>query len=148
MGIAAVRWAHLAMTDSRRRCVVRDAVQCTAPHYDACFATSRTTVILRSPQGGRLEGRTKSAIGVGVGVLLVGVFRVLQRVQMVAVRQMRVMAGLLVVRGAVQFRGPAVMLCGGLVVLGGLFVMLGQKAGVHDLSSFTAGNAPGARIGQ
>jgi hypothetical protein len=64
--------------------------------------------------------------------MLAGFLGVVDRVKMVTMRNMRVVAGFLVARGAVMFRRVAMMLGGGFVVLGGLIVMFGQHAFVHD----------------
>ncbi|HVH79041.1 MAG TPA: hypothetical protein VM782_06610 [Stellaceae bacterium] len=63
---------------------------------------------------------------------LAGFLGVLRRMQMVAVRDMGMVAGLVVRASAMVFRGVAVMLRGGLVVLGGFLVMFCHLASVHD----------------
>jgi hypothetical protein len=67
-----------------------------------------------------------SAIDVRFGVVFAGFLSVVHRVQVMSVRDMRVMAGLLVLGGAMMLGRLAVVLGGGFVVLGGFFVMLGQ----------------------
>jgi hypothetical protein len=79
--------------------------------------------------------------------MFAGFFSVMNRVKMVTMRDMRVMAGFLVARGAVVFRRVAMMLGGGLVVLGSLIVMLGQHAFVHDLFLLCRGRHARAGIG-
>ncbi len=64
------------------------------------------------------------------GVLLAGFLGVVQRVQMMAVRGVRVLGRLGMVLVAVLFRCVAMMLRGVLVVLGGLLVMVGDAGGV------------------
>ena len=64
--------------------------------------------------------------------MFAGFFGMMNRVKMVTMRNMRMMAGFLVARSAVMFRRVAMMLGGGLVVLGSLIVMFGQHAFVHD----------------
>jgi hypothetical protein len=84
---------------------------------------------------------------VRVGVLLAGFVGVVRRVQMVAVRQMGVMSRLLVIGGAVMFRGPAMVLGGGFVMLGGLFVVFSQQACVHEILLLCGGRHARAGIG-
>ena len=74
----------------------------------------------------------RSAILVRVGVLLAGFLGMLHRVQVMAMRDMGVMAGFFVVLGAVVLRRLAMVLGGGLVMLGSLCVMFGQQACIHD----------------
>jgi hypothetical protein len=66
------------------------------------------------------------------GEFLAGFFGVVRGVQMVAMRQLRVMRCLFMRGAAVVFGRLAMMLGGGFVVLGGLVVMVGQLACVHD----------------
>jgi hypothetical protein len=80
------------------------------------------------------------------GVMLARFLGVLHRVQVVAVRNVRVVPRFLVIVAPVMLRRPAMVLGGGLVVLGGLLVMLGQQALVHDLSSSAAGSSPAAGV--
>lgn len=68
-----------------------------------------------------------------LGVLLAGFLGVVLSVEMMAVRDMRVVPGLLVLSAAMALGGLAVMLGGRFVVLGGFLVMLGQQAGVHGI---------------
>jgi hypothetical protein len=79
---------------------------------------------------------------VGVRVVLAGFVGVMCRVQVMAVRQMGVMARLFGVGAAVVFRRLAVVLGGGFVMLGGLLVVFSQQACVHDPSSSAAGDVP------
>jgi hypothetical protein len=60
------------------------------------------------------------------GVVFAGFLGVMHRVKVMAVRDMRVVTGLLVLGGAMMLGRLAVVLGGGFVVLGGFFVMLGQ----------------------
>jgi hypothetical protein len=101
---------------------------------------------LRSGPKGRVsKDAPTSAIAVRVGVVFAGFVGVVHGVKVMAVRQMRVMASLFVISRAMVLRGPTMMLGGGFVVLRSLFVMFGQHACVHDLSSARAGGAPAAR---
>jgi hypothetical protein len=67
-----------------------------------------------------------------LGVVLAGFFSVMHRVQVVAMRDMGVMARCFVVLSTVVLRRLAMVLGGGLVMRGGLFVMFGQQACIHD----------------
>jgi hypothetical protein len=79
---------------------------------------------------------------VRVGVVLAGFFGMVRRVQMMAVREMGVVARLFGVGAAVVLRCPTVVLGGGFVMLGRLLVVFSQQACVHDLSSSAVGNVP------
>jgi hypothetical protein len=78
------------------------------------------------------------------GVVLAGFVGMVRGVQVMAMRDMRVVPGLFVLGGAMMFGGLTVMLGGGLVVFGRLVVMLGQQACVHDLVLLGAENARAA----
>jgi hypothetical protein len=70
---------------------------------------------------------------VGFGVVLAGFLGMVHGVKMVAVRNMDVVSGLLVIRAAMMLGGLAVMLGRGFVMAGGFFVMFGELACVHEL---------------
>jgi hypothetical protein len=69
---------------------------------------------------------------VRLGVMLAGFLGMFDGMKVVAVRQMRVVPGLLMLLGAMVLGRLAMMLGGGLVMLGGLLVVAGQLASVHD----------------
>jgi hypothetical protein len=71
------------------------------------------------------------AVDVPVRVLLRSVLGMLDRMQLMAMRQMGVVAGLIVVAGFIVFGGLAVMLGRVLVVLGGFQVVMMDRVLVH-----------------
>lgn len=68
---------------------------------------------------------------------------VMHGVKVVAMRQVRLVPGLLMLLGAMMFRRTAMMFGSSLVMLGGLLVMLGQFGLIHLHSSVrAAGECP------
>jgi hypothetical protein len=86
-----------------------------------------------------------SAVAVLVNVLLGGVLGVIDGVQLVAVRELGVMAGLLVVARFGVGGGFAVMVGRVLVVLGGLVVVVMNLVIAHGFSSKGWDALPGVR---
>jgi hypothetical protein len=82
---------------------------------------------------------------VRVGVVFAGFLRVMLGVQVMAMRHMRVMPGLFMLRGAVVFRRQAMVFGRCLVMRGGFFVVFGQHACVHGEVSGLTGCPPAAR---
>ena len=80
-----------------------------------------------------------------VGVLLGGVLLVLDGVQMVAVRDLRMVRGLFMVAGFVMFGRFAMMLGRVLVMVGGVLVMLMNLVIVHSSVSGLMGKAEALR---
>ena len=73
-----------------------------------------------------LSGEPILGVRLPLGMGLCGLFGMLGGVQMVTVREMRMMSALLVVLLLMMLRRMSVMLCRLLVVLRGLLVMLGE----------------------
>jgi hypothetical protein len=80
------------------------------------------------------------------GVMFAGFLGVMHGMQVMAVRDMGVVTGLLVIRGAMVLRRLAVMSGGGFVVFGSLVVMVGQLASVHDPILLCGGRLAQIRI--
>ncbi len=74
-------------------------------------------------------------MAVFVGVMLGGLFGVMLRLQVMAVRHMGVMAGLFVVVCVMVFRRGTMMLGGLFMVLSGLMVMVSARFGHDNLFS-------------
>ena len=66
-------------------------------------------------------------------MVFAGFLGMVHRVKMMAMGDMGVVPGLLVIRAAMMLGGLAVMLSRGFVMAGGLFVMFGELACVHEL---------------
>ena len=92
------------------------------------------------PRGGRLNPL------VLLGMELAGTFGMLDRMQMMTMREMRMVCCLLVVLLAMVVRGIAMMLGRCLVVFRGFFVMLSQFGCVHCGISGLAGGVPGVDL--
>ncbi len=81
-----------------------------------------------------------------VGVELCGVCGVLRGMQVVAVRDMRMVSRFLLVLLLMMLCGAVMMLCRLFMVLRRFFVMLGRLGGVHYNISRLADPAPAAGI--
>jgi len=81
-----------------------------------------------------IAGKIRLCLRVLLGVELTGVFGMLGRMEVMTVREMRMMRRLLVGLLAMVMRGVAMVLGGCLVVFRGLFVMVGQFCCVHCAS--------------